>query len=274
VFSVLIALYYDELIKGDFMTQVGDYQDNYRSGASYFFQGFELIRTKGLKRFVLVPLFINLILFSTAFYFLLDYIQMSIDYVINIVPDWLSVIKDAIAYILWPIAVITVLLIFALVFGTLANWIAAPFNGFLSEKVERHLSGESLGDEGLLDALKDTPRTLGREFSKLGYFIPRALGFLLLFFLLPLIGQIIWFLFTAWMMAVQYVDYPFDNHKSAFRYTRDTLRQDKSRAFSFGIMVNVFSFIPVVNFVVMPVSICGATAMYVDHFRHKAAQLD
>ncbi|MFT6267215.1 MAG: CysZ protein [Alphaproteobacteria bacterium] len=256
------------------MNETAVYIDNNRSGASYFFQGFELIKTKGLKRFVLVPLFINLILFSSAFYFLLDYIQQSVSYILNIVPDWMSFIKDGLGYVLWPIAIITVLLIFALIFGTLANWIAAPFNGFLSEKVERYLTGEAMGDEGLMDALKDTPRALGREFSKLAYFIPRAIGFLLLFFFLPVFGQIIWFLFTAWMMAVQYVDYPFDNHKAGFRFTRDTLRQDKSRAFGFGIMVNIFSFIPVVNFMVMPVSICGATAMYVDHFRYKAAQME
>lgn len=243
-------------------------QGNHKGGAAYFFQGFELIKTKGIKRFVFVPFLINIVLFSTAFYFLLDYIQMSVDYIVGIIPDWLSFIRDGLIYILWPVAIITVLLIFALVFGTLANWIAAPFNGLLSEKVERYLTGETMGDEGLLDALKDTPRTLGREFSKLGYFIPRAIGFLLLFFFLPIFGQIIWFLFTAWMMAIQYVDYPYDNHKTTFRVTRDSLRQDKSRAFSFGIMVNVFSFIPVVNFIVMPVSICGATAMYVDHFRH------
>lgn len=243
-------------------------QGNNRGGASYFFQGFELIKTKGLKRFVLVPLFINLLLFCSAFYFLLDYIQSSVDYIINFIPNWLDWLKEALIFLLWPIAIITVLLIFALIFGTLANWIAAPFNGLLSEKVERFLTNESMGDEGLLDILKDTPRTFGREVSKLAYFIPRAIGFLLLFFLLPVVGQVIWFLFTAWMMALQYIDYPFDNHKGSFRITRDTLREDKSRAFGFGIMVNIFSFIPVLNFIVMPVAICGATALYVDHFRH------
>ncbi|MFW8589420.1 sulfate transporter CysZ [Glaciecola sp. 2405UD65-10] len=239
-----------------------------RGGASYFFQGFDLIKTKGLKRFVLIPLFINLILFCSAFYFLLDYIQSSVDYIINIIPDWLGWLKTSLIYILWPIAIITVLLIFALIFGTLANWIAAPFNGLLSEKVERYLSNEQMGDEGLMDVVKDIPRTMGREVSKLVYFIPRAIGFLLLFFILPVIGQVIWFLFTAWMMAIQYVDYPFDNHKGSFHITRDTLRDDKSRAFSFGIMVNIFSFIPIVNFIVMPVAICGATALYVDNYKH------
>ena len=40
------------------------------SGVSYFMQGFSLITVKGLKRFVFVPLMINLVLFASAFYFL------------------------------------------------------------------------------------------------------------------------------------------------------------------------------------------------------------
>ncbi|HCB16279.1 MAG TPA: sulfate transporter CysZ, partial [Alteromonas sp.] len=40
-----------------------------RSGIGYFGQGFDLITTKGLKRFVFIPLMINLVLFSVAFYF-------------------------------------------------------------------------------------------------------------------------------------------------------------------------------------------------------------
>ncbi|MBF7072650.1 sulfate transporter CysZ [Glaciecola sp. MH2013] len=239
---------------------------NNKSGASYFFDGFGLITTKGLKRFVFVPLFINLLLFGTAFYFLIPQIQAGVTYIVDLIPDFMAWLKTALEYILWPIAVVTVLLVFALIFGTLANWIAAPFNGLLSEKVERHLTGQSMGDEGLLSAVKDIPRTLGREMSKMMYFIPRAIGFLILFFMLPVIGQIIWFLFTAWMMAVQYCDYPFDNHKVGFKDMRRQLNQRKSQCFSFGIMVNIFSLIPIMNFLVMPVAICGATSLWVDEY--------
>lgn len=239
------------------------------SGVDYFFDGFRLIRTKGLKRFVFVPLAVNLILFSVALYFLVGEIDEGIKWVIDLVPEWLGWIKDGLTYILWPLALISILLVFALVFGTLANWIAAPFNGLLAEKVERHLTGQDLGPAGLLDAFKDIPRTLGRELAKLLYYIPRAIGFLLLFFLLPLIGQVLWFLFSAWMMSIQYCDYPFDNHKIAFKTMRKVLNSSRSNTFSFGIMVSVFSMIPVVNFLVMPVAICGATKMWVEDLRHR-----
>lgn len=241
-----------------------------RSGVGYFGQGFELITTKGLKRFVFVPLFINLVLFSAAFYFLFGEIQNGIHYVTDMIPDWLGWLKSSIEFFIWPLAVISILLAFALIFGTLANWIAAPFNGLLAEKVERHLTGQSLGDDGLLSLIKDLPRTLGREAKKFIYYLPRAIGFLLLFFILPFIGQVLWFLFGAWMMAIQYCDYPYDNHKIPFSTMRNHLLARKNLCFSFGITVNIMALIPIVNFLVMPVAICGATAMWVNEFRENA----
>lgn len=237
----------------------------------YFFQGFKLITTKGLKRFVFFPLAINLILFSVAFYFLFGEISASIVWMTDLIPDWewLAWLKAGLSYIIWPIAVITILLIFALIFGTLANWIAAPFNGLLAEKVEQHLTGQSMDDNGLLDAFKDIPRTLGRELSKLTYYLPRAIGFLLLFFILPVFGQVLWFLFSAWMMAIQYCDYPCDNHKISFPDMKRILHAHRSHSFSFGITVSVFSLIPIVNFLVMPVAVCGATALWVDKLKER-----
>ncbi|GAB5381015.1 MAG: sulfate transporter CysZ [Aliiglaciecola sp.] len=241
------------------------------SGASYFFEGFSLIRTKGIKRFVFIPLAVNLILFSIALYFLVGQIDDGIAYIIGLIPDWewFAWLKQGIVFILWPLAVISILLVFALIFGTLANWVAAPFNGLLAEKVERHLTGQSLGDSGIMDVVKDIPRTLGRELAKLLYYIPRAIGFLILFFLLPVFGQVLWFMFSAWMMAIQYCDYPFDNHKIGFKPMRSTLAESRSQSFSFGVMVSVFSMIPIVNFLVMPVAICGATSMWVNELRHR-----
>ena len=236
---------------------------------NYFLQGFTLIQTKGLKRFVFIPLAVNLILFSCALYALFGQIDGAIIWLVELIPDWLGWLKTALSYIIWPLAVISVLLVFALIFGTLANWIAAPFNGLLAEKVEKHLTGQDLGDTGVMDIVKDIPRTLGRELSKLGYYLPRAIGFLLLFFILPVIGQVLWFLFSAWMMAIQYCDYAFDNHKVSFKDMRRTLNQSRGSCFSFGIGVSVFSMIPIVNFLVMPVAICGATAMWVDNLKPK-----
>ena len=232
-------------------------------GAGYFIKGFELIRTPGIRRFVFIPLTVNLILFASAFYYM--FLQLE-SYMLTI-EDWLG---DSFAWLssfIWPLAVLFVLIIFSFIFSSVANWIAAPFNGLLSEKVEALLTNQPLNDGSALDVVKDIPRTLGREVSKLAYYLPRAIGFFLLYWILPVIGQVLWFLFLAWMMAVQYKDYPFDNHKIDFTQMRQALKQRQGLSYSFGITTAIFSMIPFINLVVMPVAICGATALWVDHYR-------
>jgi len=247
--------------------------DKSRSGASYFLKGFELIQIKGLRSFVLIPLVINILLFSCAFYYLYLQLDALFSYINSFLPDWLSWLN----VLLWPIAIATLLVVFSFIFTSVANWIAAPFNGLLSEKVECHLTGKPAPESNFSDLMKDIPRTLSREWIKLKYYLPKAIGFLILFFI-PVIGQtaapILWFLFSAWMMSVQYCDVPFDNHKKDFNVMKSQLKQDKGCAFSFGGMTMLFSMIPIVNFIVMPVAICGATALWVDKYREHHLEND
>jgi CysZ protein len=234
------------------------------SGAGYFFKGFELIRQKGVRRFVFIPLAINLIIFSVAFSYLFGQVDYYMTWLESIMPQWLTWIS----YLLWPLAVFTLVVVFSYVFSTAANWLAAPFNGLLSEKIEKLLTGKKIEDAGFSALIKDVPRTLAREWHKLTYYLPRAIGFFLLLWFLPVVGQILWFLFTAWMMAIQYKDYPFDNHKISFDQMKNALQSKKGLSYSFGITVVVFSMIPIVNLIVMPVAICGATALWVDHYKN------
>jgi CysZ protein len=235
------------------------------SGASYFIKGFSLIRKKGVRRFVFIPLIINSLLFSVAFYYLYLELNSYMARIMAWLPSWL----DWLSIILWPLAILTVLVISSFTFSTIANWLAAPFNGLLSEKMEAILQGQSAPKGNMLDIAKDIPRTLSREWQKLSYYLPRAIGFFIIMWVLPIFGQVIWFLFIAWMMAIQYKDYPFDNHKIPFNQMKGILKQNQGLSYSFGITVAVFSMIPIVNLVVMPVAICGATALWVDHYQDK-----
>ncbi len=229
----------------------------------YFFQGLGLLSTKGLRRFVLIPLTINLLLFAVAFFFLLQQVQGWVDYLMGFVPEFLSFLS----YVIWPLLVLSTVLTLAFSFTMVANFIAAPFNALLSEKVEQHLTGQALPDQGFAAFLKDVPRMLAREWTKFVYCLPRAVIFLLAFFFIPLVGQLMWFLFTAWMMAIQYCDYAYDNHKVPFDTMRQQLRADLSGSYGFGITVAVASMVPFLNLLVMPVAVCGATALWVDRFK-------
>ena len=241
------------------------YSDN---GLAYLARGFKLIQTKGLKRFVLIPIVLNLLLFGAAVYWLTVSMQGWTEQLMNGLPDYVQWV----AYLIYPLFVIFILAMFYFLFTTITNLIAAPFNGLLSEKVERYESGQTVSDEGIRGLIKDIPRTIGREFQKMGYFIPRALGFFILSLILPVIGQIIWFLWISWMMTIQYLDYPFDNHKLPFSRMRFELRAQKGKSLSFGFGIIVLTMIPLVNLIVMPLAVAGATALWVDHYRDKALQ--
>lgn len=241
-------------------------QTQQRSGFGYFFHGIELALTPGIRRFVIFPLLANIVLVGGALFYLFSNLDSWITQLMNQLPDFLSWLS----YLLWPLLVLTILATFSYFFSTLANFVAAPFNGLLAEKVEAHLTGQSVNDDGPLAVLKDTPRVLAREWRKLIYVLPKTIGLFLLL-LIPALGQTVgpflWFIFTAWILAIQYCDYPFDNHKVSFNDMRYNLKQKQSKAYGFGALVSIFTTIPIINLIVMPVAVCGATSMWVAEFK-------
>jgi len=236
------------------------------SGIGYLLKGAKLLSHPKLRVFVFIPLLINIIIFASAFSFLFFSITEWIDSYLNGLPaflNWLS-------YLLWPIIIASILFSFSFIFLTVSNLIAAPFNGLLAEKTENLLTQSTVNDDSVTDMLKDIPRIFKRELQKWVYFLPRMLGCLLLFFI-PIIGQtiapIIWFVFAGWMMAIQYADYPFDNHKVSFANMKSILAKKLGKNITFGMVVSICTTIPVINFIIMPIAVCGATAAWVDIYK-------
>ncbi|KHN52329.1 sulfate transporter CysZ [Pectobacterium fontis] len=253
-------------------TAYGHTREQTRNGIYYFLSGWRLISLPGIRRFVIFPLLVNIMLMGGAFWWLFTQLNDWIPQIMGHIPDWLQWLS----YLIWPLAVLSILLVFSYLFSTLANFIAAPFNGLLSEQLEARLTGQTPPDSGILDIAKDIPRIMKREVQKLAYYLPRAIVLLLLYFV-PGIGQtvapLLWFLFSAWMLAIQYCDYPFDNHKVGFATMRQALRRHKVDNMQFGALVSLFTLVPFLNLVIMPVAVCGATQLWVDRYRDLSATL-
>lgn len=236
-----------------------------KSGFQYLAEGGKWVLAPGIRRFVILPLALNILLLGSAFWWLFSRLNDWIPAVMRYVPDTLQWLN----YLLWPLAVISVVLVFSYFFSTVANWLAAPFCGLLSEQLEARLTGTPPPDTGIAEIIADTPRIMKREWQKFIWYLPRAIGLLLLYFI-PGIGQtvapILWFLFSAWMLAIQYCDYPFDNHKVPFVTMRAALRCQKSVNLQFGALVSLLTMIPLLNLVIMPVAVCGATIMWVEAY--------
>lgn len=232
------------------------------SGIDYFIEGFKLITKPGLKRFVVIPLSINIILFISLFFLLKHFVGEFDIWFAQHLPSWLRWL----ASVLWVLFFLSFILVFVYTFVTLANIISAPFNSLLAEKVELYLTGSIPEPRSLFDNIKDIPRILGRQLSILGYYLPRALCLLILFFvpIAQAFAAPLWFLFNAWFLALTYIDYPTDNHRIPMREVRAWLKERRWVSLGFGVSVLVATMIPVVNFFTIPAAVAAATKFWIE----------
>jgi CysZ protein len=235
-------------------------------GAAYLLRGLELVARPGLRRFVALPLAINVAVFALLLWVAVGEFNALVDYLTPQLPQWLAWL----AWLLWALFAATAAVLVFFTFSVVANLIAAPFNGLLAEAVERHLTGRAPpGGDGLKAALKEAPAALLDELRKLGYFAKWAVPLLILFVIpgLNLVAPILWGLFSAWMLAVEYGDYPMGNHGLKGAEQRQRLNGSGLMALGFGGMTLLATMIPVVNFLVMPAAVAGATAMWVERLK-------
>lgn len=241
-----------------------NHQSQATSGFHYFIYGWRLLMQRKLMPFVIFPVLINTVVMIGLIWLFFANIGGLLD---AMLPSWL----EWLSFVLIPMIFLMILVIFYFAFTTLANFIAAPFNALLAEKVEQQLTGENLTEMSFSELMKDVPRMLKREWQKMWYSIPRLIALFLLGFV-PVLGQtvvpVLTFIFGAWLLAIQYCDYPFDNHKISFARMRNALAEKRTMNFTFGALVSLFTMVPFLNLVAMPVAVCGAAAMWVTEYRN------
>jgi CysZ protein len=244
-----------------------------KNSLDYFWQGCQLITQSGLRRYVIVPLLANIIIMSLLLTWFFHEINYLLQWGMEYTPTWLHWL----GYIMSILIIIVIVILFCYFFSTLTNIIASPFNSLLAEKVEQRLTQQQISNITLVVILKDIPRMIKRELQKFIYYLVRATPLFLLQFI-PAIGHTIipiaWFIFTAWVINMQYADYAFDNHKISLKRTRAILYQNRHQSLGFGMIISVFTMIPLINLIIMPIAICGATAMWVDKYQYQVDQLE
>jgi CysZ protein len=117
--------------------------------------------------------------------------------------------------------------------------------------------------------MADLGRTMVSELRKLVYIVLWGVPVLLLFAIpgLNLAAPVIWMLFGAWMLAISYLDYPMGNHGLTFPEQRRQLGQRRYLALGFGGAAMFALAIPLVNFLVIPAAVAGATILWVERLQ-------
>ena len=234
---------------------------NIAHGAGYLTHGARMLTHPALRLFVLIPLVVNILIFGSLIGFGINYIDNLMDKWLAGIPDWL----DFITWIIWPLIGITLSLVTGYLFTAVALIIASPFNALLAEKAEELITGKPVDSlEGFGAALLALPRGILREISKLLYYLPMAVFVLLVSFIpgINLVAPVLWLLLGAWMMSIQFVDYPMDNHQLSFADVKEAVRSRRLSSMGFGGLVALCTGIPIVNFFVVPAAVVGATLLW------------
>lgn len=228
-------------------------------GIGYLLQGIPILFHKGIRPFVVVPLFINIILFSFGIWLGIEQFDTLMN---RLLPSWLSWLE----WLLWPIFAVIIFFSVFYTFSLLANLIAAPFNAILAERIETKLHGLPVPP---FRGYKSLPSIIGRTFKsearKLMYML-KWLVLLIILSLIPginIIAPIAWAIYGAWMLAIEYVDYPMGNHELYFDDELKQLKQHRMTALGFGGTLALMTAIPVLNFFAMPAGVAGGTVFWV-----------
>ena len=245
------------------------------SGASHLFKGFRLLNQPGVRAFVIIPFLINLVVYTSLVIVGIDQFSRLMDWMVAQLPAWLSWLE----WLVWPLFLVFTALLVAYTFTLLANLVGAPFNGFLAERVARRLGVEP-PPEAERRIIPQMLNDISQELRKLLYFLLRAAGLAIISLLLiwiPLVNALVpvlWFLFGAWMLALEYSDFHLANQGYRWDAERRLLGRYRWNAFGFGAAAAGATLVPLVNFLVMPAAVAGATAMWVEILQDRRDKQD
>ncbi len=221
--------------------------------ASYLFKGLALLGSAPLRHFILIPILINLVLYSAAL--TLGYYY--IDSLINaFIPSWLHWLQ----WLLWPLFFVSFFIVGFFSFTVLANLIAAPFYGKLAAKTLTLINPDAI-------AVSEQPLTkvLLAESKRVLYILRLAIPLLVISFIpgLNLIAPLLWALFSAWSMSLEYMAYPLENAGILFIEQKQLLKSMRWGALSFGGIAVLGLSIPIINIIIAPTAVIAAT-LYVN----------
>lgn len=230
-------------------------------------RGVRLLNQPGVRIYVIIPFFINVLLFGALIWIGYSQFKALIDWLLPDLPTWLAFLE----WLAWLFFTVTAALTVFILFTPIANIVAAPFNALMSEKIEIHLTGRA--PTSAVSFVRMAIDAIKSQLGKLLYIALWGLG-LVLVTAIPVvnfISPLLWVVFGSWLLSLEYLDYPMGNHDLVFDQEKQMLRERRGIALGFGGGVMAMTSIPIVNFVAMPIAVAGATLLWVEQFQSRQA---
>lgn len=219
-----------------------------------------LILQPGLRRFVILPFLISLVLFASWLGLSTYWLHSWVEQLIPHGERWLF-------WLIEPLLIFVLILGMLYSFTIVANLISLPFSTLLAEQLELHTQVEPLfPGAGLKSLLNSTLIGWKTQLSCLNYQIIRMLP-LLIVSLIPMVNILatwVFFAFSAWMLSLTYMSTPMGNHNLSFTEILQTCKARKGLMFGLGTGLMLLALIPLFNLLIVPAGTAAATLIWVE----------
>lgn len=243
----------------------GSASQRFRLGMSFPFKAFRYLREHPpLWGWVALPAAINLVLLVSG--------VVSSWMVAPQIVAWLwTRPAEGLAMVAWVLTVWMARLALAAVIGMgvylAAGIFSAPFNEVISEKVEQFELGDASEPWTAAIFLRDTLISVLHSLASVGvYFL--CMAPLLLLNVIPGLGSVLftvasWTL-TAFFLAREMLDGVTSRRRMSLKAKIQLVNQHRALMGGFGFAQNILLWIPLANFVCLPIGVIGGTLMYIE----------
>jgi CysZ protein len=236
------------------------------TGFFYPYRGLRfLLGHPRLLPYVAIPIAINTLLYTGLVWFAGSRFG---DWMERLVPQGEAWYWAVLTAVLWLLFAVLLLLTLVYTFTLVGNLLLAPFNDYLSEKVEWLYAGNHLDEPFRVGALlRDVWRSLRAELGRLALYLG-CLGVLLPLHLFPPVGTAVYgAAFTAvtlFFLGWEYLDFSMERWHLGFGAKRTLAFGNLGALLSFGAGAILLLLIPLINLLAIPVCVIGGTLLICD----------
>lgn len=225
-----------------------------------FSDSFKVIKDAGLRKFYFFPGIISMFLFG-GFIYLGEYLSLNLASALENffkLQEYGSILYIFIKILVW----ICTVFFYYLVYKSLLLVIISPILGYVSEKVETHLTGKKF-DFTFKDNLRFLIRGIDiglKSFFKqmVGTCVVMLLGFI---FPINLSIPLLIFIIQGYFTGFSFMDYTLERYNLSPKESLDFLKKQRVYAALCGGIFTLLFFIPVVGIFIAPLITCVATTM-------------
>jgi CysZ protein len=214
--------------------------------------------------FALAPALINVIVFLCVAAVMAWYTPTIVDWIWPRLDAWSAWYWEVLWY---AVAAIVVALVFIFSYLTallIGSIVASPFNDVLSERSETILMARDQVPEREESLVRGAIRAIVSTLVVMGSYLA-VMAPIVLLNLIPGVGSVLATVLgtgvSALFLTLEYADAPLDRRGHDLREKFELLDRHRALSFGFGLGASLLFWIPLLNFVTIPVAVVGGTAL-------------